>query len=102
LQLDWEIIKDFVQTFGWVKGVFTIFFFGAHYWVFRLYNARLKDKDDQIKKLAEENKEYRDRFTKMLDDHFKLSKAETDKLIESPQKTSPEPKALPPKRRKRE
>ena len=67
---DFKTIKDFIQTFGWTKGVFTIFFFSAHGWVFKLYNDRLKDKQAEIERLASDNRTYRDRFLKFYDEKF--------------------------------
>lgn len=67
-------VKDFVITFGWAKGILTIFFFLAHYWIFRQYDGRLKDRQKEIDRLAEENAEYRNRFLDMLDERFKLEK----------------------------
>lgn len=67
---DWKIVKDFIVAFGWTKGVFTIFFFCAHGWVYKLYKARVEDKQAEIDRLAADNREYRERFLKLYDEHF--------------------------------
>lgn len=56
-----------LQEFGMARGLFAAFFFGAHYWVYHLYNKRVDDAKEQIKRIAEENREYRERFLRMLD-----------------------------------
>lgn len=67
MELSWQVIKDFLIAFGWVKGTLTIFFWLAHFWIFRQYNARLKDKQEQINELAAENREYRERYLALMD-----------------------------------
>ncbi len=66
----WSTVKDYVIAFGWVKGVFTIFFFLAHAWIYSLYRGRLKDRQKEIDRLAEDNHEYRERFLRLLDIHL--------------------------------
>lgn len=50
-----------------MKGVFTVFFFGAHFVVYRLYLGRLKDRQREIDRLAEDNRDYREKFMHILD-----------------------------------
>ena len=69
----WPEIKDFIVTMGWAKGVFTIFFFIAHAWIYKLYNGRLEDRQAEIDRLASDNREYRERFLRLLDKHFKYT-----------------------------
>jgi len=71
---DWNTIKDFIVTMGWTKGVFTIFFFMTHGWVYILYNGRVKDRQKEIERLAADNREYRERFLKILDEHYDYKK----------------------------
>lgn len=85
MNLSWETIKDFVVSFGWAKGTLTILFWVFHIWIYRLYTARLEDKQKEIERLAQDNKEYRDRFLALLDRYF-----------DYPRK--PEPPALPEKK----
>lgn len=68
--LTWENILDFIQVLGWAKGVFTIFFFMAHGWIYWLYKGRLQDRQSEIDRLANDNREYRERFLSLLDKHF--------------------------------
>ena len=69
----WAEIKDFIVTLGWAKGVFTIFFFLAHAWIYNLYSGRLKDRQAEIDRLSADNREYRERFLSLLDKHFKYT-----------------------------
>lgn len=58
------------QQFGLAKGIFTAFFAGAHYWLYHMYDQRVKDAKEQITRIAEENREYRERFLSLLDNKF--------------------------------
>lgn len=69
----WEEILTFVKTLGWTKGVFTIFFFMMHGWVFSLYRGRLVDRQGEINRLAEDNRAYRDRYLHVLDKHYGIT-----------------------------
>jgi hypothetical protein len=89
----WEIIKDAIATFGLLKGTFALFFWVAHYWIYRLYAGRLQDRQREIDKVAAENREYRDRFMTLLDIKFGLR---DDKEAAKP-KTEGEKSELPPK-----
>jgi F0F1-type ATP synthase membrane subunit b/b' len=74
LSFSWETVKDFIISFGWVKGTFTIFFWLALFFFYRLYKARIDDKQKEIDRLAQENREYRERFLALLDRHFDYQK----------------------------
>ena len=69
---DFETIKNFLVTFGWTKGIFTLFFFMAHGWIYSLYQGRLKDRQKEIDRIAQDNREYREKFLAILDKHFDL------------------------------
>lgn len=65
---------DFLQTalsavreFGWAKGTLTLFFWVAHYAYYRQFQGRLKDRQDEIDRLAADNHEYRDRWLAVHD-----------------------------------
>ena len=68
--LDWAVIKDFISDLGVTKGIFVIFFFLSHHWIFKMYNGRLNDRQKEIDRLAEDNREYRNRFLSLLDEKF--------------------------------
>lgn len=68
----WTIVKDAVASFGFVKGTFTLFFWVAQYWIYRLYSGRLKDRQREIDRIAKENREYRDRLLALMDKHFQV------------------------------
>jgi len=70
---DADNILEFVKALGWTKGVFTIFFFMAHGWIYNLYRGRLNDRQKEIDRIAEENREYRERFLKLMDKAFSYS-----------------------------
>jgi hypothetical protein len=67
---DWDTIKSFIVALGWTKGVFSLFFFIAHAWIFWLYRGRLKDRQAEIERVVAENRQYRERFLKFYDDKF--------------------------------
>ncbi|MBE7444733.1 MAG: hypothetical protein HS132_05590 [Planctomycetia bacterium] len=68
--IDWQTIKSYIVSFGIVKGLFVIFFFGAHAWIYLSYRGRLKDRQAEINRLAADNREYRERFLYLLDNKF--------------------------------
>lgn len=73
-QFDWAQAIALIKALGLVRGVFVIFFFVAHGVIFALYNGRMKDRQKDIERLAAENKEYRDRFTALLDRKLRVPK----------------------------
>ena len=46
------------------------------FYIRNLYSTNMKDKQKQIDRLAEENKEYREKFLNLLDKGINLSKVE--------------------------
>lgn len=70
-----EIIEA-VISLGWTKGVFALFFFLAHAWIYALYRGRIIDRQKEIDRLAKENHEYRERYMKLLDKHFEFKSIE--------------------------
>jgi len=68
--LDISAFTDLAKQIGWIPAMVTVVFFRAQYWIYKLYEGRLSDRQDQIDKLAAENHEYRDRFTTLMDRHF--------------------------------
>lgn len=63
-------ITDLLREFGLTRGLFVCFFFIAHFWIFVLYSSRVKDRKEEIERLAKDNHLYRDRFLALLDDRF--------------------------------
>ena len=61
-----QIAAEFSVQYG-LLGLLLIFF---AYLVFHLLTKILQDKDKQIEKLSDENREYRERFTDLLDKKF--------------------------------
>lgn len=72
--LYWDILVSLIELVGTVEAVFIIFFFSAQGWVYALYIGRLKDRQKEIDRLAGDNREYRDRFMKLMDDKFDYKK----------------------------
>ena len=69
-----DIVKDFIVNFGWTKGVFTIFFFLSHYWLYKSNERRVREKQNEIDRLAQDNREYRTVYLKQLDAGFNYTK----------------------------
>lgn len=72
----WDTVASFIEKFGWTKGVFSLFFFLAHGWIYQLYNGRLSDRQGEIDRLAADNRAYRERYLAQLDRHFQYSPTE--------------------------
>ncbi len=70
LGLDWQTIKEFLETFGKKDGLFILTFFLLHGWVYLQYTGRLKDRQKEIDRLAQDNHEYRTRLLAIMDKHF--------------------------------
>jgi hypothetical protein len=68
-------IGNLIASLGVVKGTFVVFFFVAHGVILELYNGRVQDRQNQIDRLADENKEYRERFTVLLDKKLNVPKS---------------------------
>jgi hypothetical protein len=67
-------VAKLVTELGVVKGLFVFFFVMMHAWVFWLYKGRLEDRQEQIDRIAAENKDYRDRFTSLIDKKLNIPK----------------------------
>lgn len=59
-------ITDTLNAFGLNKGLFILFFLGMHVWVYVLYKGRLDDRQKEIDRMAEENRNFREFFMKKL------------------------------------
>lgn len=69
----WADILELIKSLGLFNGIFVIFFFMMHGWVFMLYRGRINDRQKEIDRIAAENREYRERFTKLLDRHYEVT-----------------------------
>ncbi len=67
-----KIAQEFTLEYG-ILGLILIF---LAYLVYHLTTKILADKDKQIDNLASENKEYRERFTNLLDKQFNFKPTE--------------------------
>lgn len=65
-----KLFEKIAQEFTLEYGILGLAFIGLAYLVYLLTLRILGDKDKQIEHLSGENKEYRERFTKLLDKQF--------------------------------
>jgi len=79
LSPSWKEIIEIVSKLGLLKGIFLIFFISANLWVWRLYVGRIKDRKEEIDRLAQDNREYRERFLSMIDKCINYKKNESSK-----------------------
>ncbi len=73
MEFDLDGLLEMIKALGWAKGMFTVFFFMAHGYIYSLYRGRLNDRQKEIDRIASENREYRERFLKLMDDRFSYS-----------------------------
>ena len=73
--IPWEAIFEAVNNFGITTTIFLVvvilFIFYNFYRANTLYKQNIKDKQKQIDRLAEENREYREKFMYMLNKKLK-------------------------------
>ena len=48
------------------------------WWIYKLQKRLMDERQKEIDRLAQDNREYRERFLKILDDRFKAGSSETD------------------------
>jgi len=66
----WDQFVEMVKQIGIFETVFVFFFFGAHKFLYQMYNGRLDDRQAEIDRLAQDNREYRERFLAITDHKF--------------------------------
>jgi len=64
----WDNIVTILEKYGLFGGTFFLFWIFANWYFHKQYNDRLKDKQNEIDRLAADIKDYRDRFLHFLDD----------------------------------
>ena len=64
----WDTINYVIKSIGIWGGLFVTLLIFMHWWIYKLYEGRLTDRQQEIDKLAVENREYRERFYKLIDD----------------------------------
>ncbi len=62
-----DFFLQLVTEVGLTKAVFSLVILSCHFYIFSLYNDRLRERQAEIDRLAEENHQYRDRFLKLID-----------------------------------
>lgn len=65
-----DFLMGMFKEFGLSSGLLVVIVLGMHYWVFRLYNRQLEDRQREIDRIAADNRDLRERFTRLLDRHF--------------------------------
>lgn len=70
MQVKVPSLSELIPLIGLTKALFAIFFVVMHGWVFLLYRGRLKDRQGEIDRLANENHQYRELFVGLLDKHL--------------------------------
>lgn len=63
-----DSIRTYINDFGIANGLLILFFIFGHYAIWTLYKRNIKGKQEEINRIAAENREYRERFTKLIDD----------------------------------
>lgn len=66
----WGDIREIVKEFGLRDGIFLLFFFLAHGWIYSQYQGRLADRQKEIDRLAADVREYRNMIVGLFDKHF--------------------------------
>lgn len=61
-------ILDAVISLGVTNGLFVIFFCVAHLFIYWLYSGRLKDRQKEIDRMAEDCRQLREFFMKKLEE----------------------------------
>jgi hypothetical protein len=74
LPFDLASVIALLRQIGVLKGIVVIVFLGLLGACSFLIKRLLQSKDDEIKRLADENKEYRERFVALMDKGFKIPK----------------------------
>ena len=58
---------ELVGLIGWGNALLSVLILSCHFFIFRMYEDRLKDRQAEINRITEENRQYRDRFLKLMD-----------------------------------
>ena len=75
-----KLLEKLAEEFTLEYGILGLILIALAYLVFNLTTKILTDKDKQIDNLASENKEYRERFTNLLDKQFNFKPKEKTNL----------------------
>ncbi len=73
--MDWlpdliRAIAELAKEVGFANALFIVFFLIAHIVIFGMYRGRIKDRQAEIDRLAQDNRDYRMRFLRLLDKKF--------------------------------
>ena len=59
-------IRDFIVNFGITDGLLILFFVFGHYWIWKLYNKNILGKQQEIDRMAQDVREYREYFMNII------------------------------------
>jgi hypothetical protein len=63
---EWDFLTKIYQEHGIISVAVLVALVAACYWIHKLYEGRLQDRQQQIDRLAEENRQYRDIFMRLI------------------------------------
>jgi cell shape-determining protein MreC len=86
ISASWDAISEGFKNFGVTKTLFTLFFLAAHWYLRSLYTANMKNKQEEINRMAEhlkamreENKELREELRKIYKSSSSVPKTTASK-----------------------
>ena len=72
------LVKALAAAVGWINTLIGVAFFSLCFLLYKMVMHLLSEKQKQIDALATENREYRERFTSLMDEH-RLSRKPIEK-----------------------
>lgn len=72
-------LTQLLKLLGVTKGLFVLFFLGAHWVVLSQYRSRVRQMQAEIDRLATDNHLYRDRFLAFIDRQMNYKKPKSPK-----------------------
>lgn len=65
-------ISDFLNDFGVLDGLLILFFIFGHLAIYKLYIKNIKSKQEEINRIALENREYREIFINLIEQRLNI------------------------------
>jgi len=72
----WPQFADLIKAVGLANAINTVLLITAQGFIYWLYRGRLQDRQAEIDRLCVDNRDLRERFTKLLDKHMGYAKPE--------------------------
>ncbi len=60
-------IVEFISGLSFIEGLLVILILLGGWWIYKIHQRQLDDRQREINRLAKENREYRERFTRILE-----------------------------------